>query len=756
MSVIECPVTASAEDQALIADDASKFWPSLTLSDFQVQAVSALKRGHHSLVTAHTGAGKTLAAEYAILEAHSRGKRVVYTSPLKALSNTKLMELRSKFPDISFGLITGDIKDNPEAEVLIMTTEILATRLSSGRTWQHLPPSLSFNLNVADLAYVVFDEVHYVNDPDRGAAWEQCFMVLPEHVQLVMLSATIAEPRHFATWVAELHQNKDVHISGSSRRPVPLSHHLWLTAGQAKFPQDVNWDRTRSCLDRPINVTDTIKVNALLKGAKHLADRKTTGVPRPGVVLKGLVRHLDAKGQLPAICFVFSRRQTSVYADMMDRTLIGDPEEASTWASIADKECKTILRDGCTPDNYDAYVSTQDYRQLLRWIQRGVATHHAGMIPVFREMVEVLFGRGRLRLIFATETLAVGVNFSTKSVIFSDLSKYDGSCHRRLLAHEYGQMAGRAGRRGLDTRGDVWICMNLCRQIPTLGQLRAMQAGAPPTIRSSFYLDPTQVLSSISEGGCRAPDLIAAMCARSFMAKECRDHAKHALQDAEHGAEEHARALAYPLTVASTMIDFLRDAGCIDSDERCSEKGRIASGIREAPGVVFAQWLSTRAGGEDLVSWGIDSWACILSIFYPSPYPKDDRYSRPASTLESAVRESAVELVQIWEEVEAKASKYGQFIGSSAEASYDSMEAMRDWANASSGGKDAQARVLADWGKQGISSGDFIKCALKVARLCEELESALLDTRFAYLTGVLSMLRLAMLVGPVASTSLYV
>ena len=824
MSVITCAATVTEAQRANV-QSAANLWPNLKLSPFQVHAIAALQAGHHSLVTAHTGAGKTLPAEYAIQDAVSRGKRLVYTAPLKALSNTKLMELRLKYPSIEFGLITGDIKDNPDAQVLIMTTEILATRLASAGDPTVAPSSLSFEIDFEQLAYVVFDEVHYINDRERGAAWEQCMILLPGHVQFVMLSATIASPQYFAGWVASLSASKpccnpkDVHLSGSVRRPVPLEHHIWLEAGKAQLPKGHSWT---GVLKQPVSCVNTAAVQKALSAAKYLKDPRTSGKPSRDRVLKGLVAHLAAKGKLPAICFVFSRRQTTCLANSMDRTLIADPEAAARWAQTARAECLKILREGCKSDQFDACTQTEEFEQIVRWAERGVAVHHGGMIPIFRELVEILFSRGKLKLVFATETLAVGVNFSTKSVIFTDLSKFDGECHRPLRSHEYGQMAGRAGRRGLDDRGDVWICLNLVRTVPTRGQLNGMQTGPPQQLASSFYLDPSNVLSSLSPAVADGREAVAAICQRSFMAKECRDQAnalseelaalgckleafrrdrdsdsrlpspevirKYAslsassskadrrqaamLRAEERGleimisldaeeaelVEEHKRlsgrratAEAYPLEMASSMYNFLGCTGCIGTDGRRTELGRIAAGLRESVGIPMAtlcdrNLLRADANAADL--------GALLSVFYPSPFIADERYTAPAQSLPDPLRQTAIELVSIWETVEDEATRHGQVIRSSKEASFDCMELMRDWFMAES--EEEQSAVIATWRGHGVSAGDIVKCAAKTVNAAEELTDALRGTRHVELASTLSKVKLGMTKGVVRSDSLYV
>ena len=230
---------------------------SFELSDWQKRALDAIERGDHCLVTAPTGSGKTVPAECAIKKANLNGKKVIYTSPIKALSNQKYYEFQEKFPDTSFGILTGDIKDNPEADVLIMTTEILCNHLHN---LKHPDSKLEFNIDFqTELGFVVFDEVHYINDADRGTVWEECFMLLPSHIQLVMLSATIATPYKFAKWIESIHSSSEkcVELCETEVRAVPLKHFMWLTAVDSVFKnckiRDMNSLMEKVC-NKPIDL----------------------------------------------------------------------------------------------------------------------------------------------------------------------------------------------------------------------------------------------------------------------------------------------------------------------------------------------------------------------------------------------------------------------------------------------------------------------------------------------------------------------
>lgn len=512
--VVICSDTFSEEGYQTEFD----LFPGFELSPFQKWAVKAIADGDHSLITAHTGSGKTLPAEYAILRAARQGKRVIYTAPIKALSNTKLSDLRAKYPDISFGLITGDITDNPEAQVLIMTTEVLPNTICNMQARKTravddvspLPP-LSFEMDVDnDLQVVVFDEVHYINDEERGGAWEQAILLLPPHVQLVMLSATIDRPEVFADWVESAKRRqarksglpeKKLYLSSTKIRSVPLTHRVWFSCNARAMTLSKTKDAVAGLVDSdlvlqaPGMAFDEKLYHRVARGTKLVAESRCT--LRRGGVLDSLLSHLRRTQRLPAICFVFSRRQVECCAREVSCALHSE-EDAQLVASI-EGECRRIL--ATRLPNYREYLELPEYLQLMSMLKKGVAIHHAGVLPVFREMIEMLFDKKMIKVLFATETLAVGVNFSTASVIFTSLSKFDGTTHRPLLAHEYTQMAGRAGRRGIDKEGHVWICASLCN----LDQLRAptcrtILGGVPPTLTSKFKIGLGMVLS-LGAGG---------------------------------------------------------------------------------------------------------------------------------------------------------------------------------------------------------------------------------------------------------------
>jgi superfamily II RNA helicase len=472
------------------------------LSDFQKYAIQGIVERQHVLVTAHTGSGKTLPAEFAIKHFTKQGKKVIYTSPIKALSNQKFYEFSKAFPDISFGILTGDIKFNPEADVLIMTTEILQNTLylQNYKNDDKASELLMFEMDMEnELACVIFDEIHYINDKDRGKVWEETIMMLPQQIQMVMLSATIDKPEKFAKWCEEQKNTKSVYLASTNHRVVPLHHHLFVTSPEHLYKQIKDKDeieQTRKQMDILMPVRSPGKgyhEESYLKSHRLLQKiEKHKTFISPNFVLNQVVKHCKNNEMLPAIAFVFSRKNVEKYADGVGEVVIDDmfpvPE-------VIERECEHIIR---KLPNYKEYLNLPEYQKMVKLISKGIAIHHSGIMPILREMVELLFAKGFIKLLFATETFAVGLNMPTKSVIFTGVSKFSSetSGMRHLYSHEYTQMAGRAGRRGLDKIGHVIHCVNMYRQnMPTSNEMKQMLSGVPQTLVSKFSINCQLLLS---------------------------------------------------------------------------------------------------------------------------------------------------------------------------------------------------------------------------------------------------------------------
>lgn len=478
-------------------------WYSFPLSDFQKYSIQGMIEGNHVLITAHTGSGKTLPAEFAIKYFHNKGKKVIYTSPIKALSNQKFYEFTKAFPEISFGILTGDVKYNPEADVLIMTTEILQNTLyqreSNNAGEKNM--NLHFDMDIEnELACVIFDEIHYINDADRGKVWEESILMLPQHVQMLMLSATIDKPEVFAKWCQDRYRNKEVILAPTYHRVVPLTHYVFTTTTKSIYKHEkdkqlqnevrnfVNQLHVIKDKDGKFHDDNYVKTKKMItlfhKHKVHMT---------PGLVLNTIIKYLYENDMLPALCFVLSRKNVEKFADQITTNLF---EKDSKIPSIIKRECMNILR---KLPNFEEYTFLPEFEFIIKLLEKGVAIHHSGLMPIFREMIEMLFSKGFIKVLFATETFSVGINMPTKTVVFTGLSKFDGTHNRAFMSHEYTQMAGRAGRRGIDTVGYVIHATNMfSNHFPGVNDYKNVLSGQPQRLVSKFKISYNLLLSMIS------------------------------------------------------------------------------------------------------------------------------------------------------------------------------------------------------------------------------------------------------------------
>jgi len=491
------------------------------LSSFQKHAIQAIVNNHHVLITAHTGSGKTLPAEFAIEHWVSQGKKVIYTSPIKALSNQKFFEFSTKYPHISFGLFTGDIKTNPEADVLIMTTEILMNRLFNDSSLDALQNKnlMQFQMDFEhELAAVIFDEVHYINDADRGQVWEKTILMLPHPVQMVMLSATMDKPERFAAWIESTHPDSNVFVCPTDHRVVPLSHYAYMTMGEHEFKKITDkseQSEMRKLSNKPILIRDS-KGNFNSEGYTSMKriDNKIQSqharITRK-FVLNNLVKYLRDQNMLPAICFVFSRKAVESCAKELTVPVL---EDDSKIPYEIEKETRQILR---RLPNHEEYMRLPEFIELSTLLSKGIGIHHSGMIPILREMVELFISKKYIKVLFATESFAIGLDCPIKTCVFTGITKFDGDNHRLLESHEYTQMAGRAGRRGIDKVGYVIHCNNLFRSQPTETDYKVLMGGKPPALVSKFRMDYSLVLNVLKTNPETTLDTVCSFIQKSMM-----------------------------------------------------------------------------------------------------------------------------------------------------------------------------------------------------------------------------------------------
>lgn len=515
-----------------LVPDVARTWP-FELDTFQKEAVYHLESGDSVFVAAHTSAGKTVVAEYAIALAAKHMTKAIYTSPIKALSNQKFRDFKHDFEDV--GILTGDVQINAEASCLIMTTEILRSMLYRGADL------------IRDVEFVIFDEVHYVNDLERGVVWEEVIIMLPEHVTLILLSATVPNTYEFASWVGRT-KKKDIYVISTPKRPVPLEHYLWADKEMHKIVDEnkrfleKGWKEANTAMSGRDKLPPPGQANSSAnsrtgtvnggrgqpqRGGQQRGGQQRGGAPQRGrgaPVSRGhgniartgrgggrtsaaqdkniwvhLVQHLKKHDLLPACIFVFSKKRCEQNADALSNLDFCTASEKSTIHMIIERSIARLKPD-------DRLLP--QIRRLQELLVRGIAVHHGGLLPIVKEVVEILFAKTLVKVLFATETFAMGLNLPTRTVLFSGFRKHDGRAFRDLLPGEYTQMAGRAGRRGIDKVGSVIIVNSNSDEAPPAATLRQMILGDPTKLRSQFRLTYNMILNLLRVEALKIEEMI--------------------------------------------------------------------------------------------------------------------------------------------------------------------------------------------------------------------------------------------------------
>jgi len=474
------------------------------LDPFQIQACEALERGRGVLVCAPTGAGKTVVGEFAVHLALAAGRKCFYTTPIKALSNQKHSDLVRRYGPERIGLLTGDQSINGDAPVVVMTTEVLRNMLYAGSE------------SLRALAYVVMDEVHFLADRMRGAVWEEVILHLPEEVRLVSLSATVSNAEEFGGWIQTVRGDTTVVVD--EHRPVPLWQHMLVgkrlfdlfdydapTKGGVAHrvdPELVRHIANRREADR---LTDWPPRG---RGGRGGSDGRRSGGPglhrppsRPDVIAT-----LDREGLLPAITFIFSRAGCDAAVKQCLRSplrLTNDVDRARI-AEVIDRRCGDLA---------DADLEVLDYYEWREGLLRGLAAHHAGMLPIFRHTVEELFTAGLIKAVFATETLALGINMPARTVVLERLVKFNGEQHLPLTPGEYTQLTGRAGRRGIDVEGHAVVIWNPQDSTSEPVEIAGLASTRTFPLRSSFAPSYNMTINLVSQ---MTPAAAHALLERSF------------------------------------------------------------------------------------------------------------------------------------------------------------------------------------------------------------------------------------------------
>ncbi|XP_052223384.1 helicase SKI2W-like isoform X15 [Dreissena polymorpha] len=499
-------VDAPVDDFYKRVPDMAHKWP-FEPDVFQKQAILRLENHESVFVAAHTSAGKTVVAEYAIALSLKHMTRTVYTSPIKALSNQKYRDFKITFEDV--GLITGDVQINQTASCLIMTTEILRSMLYNGSDV------------IRDLEWVIFDEVHYINDAERGVVWEEVLIMLPQHVNIILLSATVPNTMEFASWIGRT-KKKKIYVISTTKRPVPLEHYLYTG----------NSNKTSNELFKILDAKgsfNTVGYNKALEAKKERATKSSQSTGTKGVrgghpnqdknVWLSVIDMLRKQDKLPVVAFTFSKKRIEENCQNLQSVDLTTAKEKSEIHLFFHNSIRRLK---------GADQKLPQVLQIEGTLKRGIGMHHSGILPILKEVVELLFQKGLVKVLFATETFAMGVNMPARTVVFDTIRKHDGAHFRDLRSGEYTQMAGRAGRRGLDPTGTVII---LCKgDVPEQSDLHKMMLGKPTKLESRFRLTYSMILNLLRVEQLRVEDMMK----RSFSEFHSQKDVARRKEDLEH------------------------------------------------------------------------------------------------------------------------------------------------------------------------------------------------------------------------------
>ncbi|WP_020673496.1 DEAD/DEAH box helicase [Amycolatopsis nigrescens] len=633
--------------------------------DFQTRGCEALEDGHGVLVCAPTGAGKTVVGEFAVHLALAEGRKCFYTTPIKALSNQKYTDLVGRYGADAVGLLTGDTSINGNAQIVVMTTEVLRNMLYAGSS------------TVDELAYVVMDEVHYLADRFRGAVWEEVILHLPEHVRVVGLSATVSNAEEFGEWLQTVRGDTTVVVD--EHRPVPLWQHMLvgnrmldLFAGE-KVGSPGDELRINPNLLRRAEETGRMYGPAAFRGRNRGRGQDRGPRFRPPSRVD-VTERLDAAGLLPAIVFIFSRAGCDAAVSQCTRSglRLNSPEEV--------EEVRRIVRER-TADLPEGDLGVLGYWEWREALERGIAAHHAGLLPRFKETVEELFVRGLVKVVFATETLALGINMPARTVVLERLVKYNGEAHVDLTPGEYTQLTGRAGRRGIDVEGHavvLWQPGVDPKQVAGLASTRTYP------LRSSFRPGYNMAINLVAQLG---PDQARDLLEQSF----AQFQADRSVVGTARRIERNKEALhGYTEAISGDfeqMLEYAELRKKISEREKALARQNTASRrastadslTRLRKGDVIAVPAGRRAGLAVVVDPGVDP------IREPRPVVvTEDRWSGPLSLADFPAPVEPLGHIRLPKHVELRSPKTRRDIASSlrnAGISLPSREKRRSGAN---------------------------------------------------------------------------
>ncbi|MSO26759.1 MAG: DEAD/DEAH box helicase [Candidatus Nanopelagicales bacterium] len=596
----------------------SKLYP-FGLDDFQMRACRTLESGRGVLVAAPTGSGKTVVGEFAIHLALENERKCFYTTPIKALSNQKYHDLVERYGNDRIGLLTGDNTINGEAPIVVMTTEVLRNMLYAGSS------------TLTGLAYVVMDEVHYLADRFRGAVWEEVIIHLPESVTVVALSATVSNAEEFGAWLATVRGDTDIIVE--EHRPVPLWQHVM--AGSRMYDLFVDDEQTLVNPDLEQLARDEVR-NERMGGGRQRGGRRPRSSHTPW--RSDAIDRLSRDGLLPAIYFLFSRAGCD---DAVKQCL----HAGLKLTSPLDKKMIRAAALEATRSLPPGDLAALGYEDWLAGLERGIAAHHAGLLPLFKEVVEDLFQQGILKVVFATETLALGINMPARSVVLEKLVKWNGETHVNLTPGEYTQLTGRAGRRGIDIEGHgvvLWQPGLDPRALAGLASTRTYP------LKSSFQPSYNMAVNLVSRIGHHAAREILETSFAQFQADRSVVGLATSLRKHEEALEGYRKAMQCHLGDFEAYAQLREDA-----TRREKELTRDAAGQRRA--AAFSSLRALKIGDVFIIPGGRRSGPVVV-LDPGSTNPRDeprpmvltaDRQVRRISTIEITTPVDAIAKLRV-------------------------------------------------------------------------------------------------------------
>lgn len=699
------------------------------LSPWQKNAIQAIINGHNVIVMAPTGSGKTLPAEIAIkhlskINNKTERNKLIYCSPIKALTNEKKCDFEKKFGDkISIGVRTGDITYCENADLLLCTTEILRNNLPRLATNSNL---LDFKMNPEkELAAVIYDEIHnlFYNE-SRGTVWEESLMDLPKTTQVIGLSATLDNPEKMCNALTKINGKKTI-LCFTNKRVVPLEHKLLYFIpnaitkklhGKPKEIVESTYNETNTCSLKKDNQFNTEDYDKFIKLDKLIFNNKPKHYrTNQKYIMNKTAEFLKNQNKLPAIIYVMSRKRCSEYANHITYNIL---KKDSKIPHTIEKVAKQILINKVV--NWEEYVNLPEWKTLIKLLQKGIGVHHSGVIQVFRELIETLFKQKYIYLLFATESMGIGVDMPVKSTVHTSIQKYTKKGQVYFRPDQYIQMAGRAGRRGQDDIGSSYILFNMLRKNPVISgnDLSYMLSGKAQPLYSKFQLNSNLILKLMAQK--YSYNSIINYIKKSIYYQEIEEQIKELSPE----NENYEQLKNYiPETVSNhmkmlTQENFINE---VEGENNITLKGEIATIVQEMPTLAMSSFIMSLKKNDKIKYITTRQWIAFFSIFTPIRISDEDKIHSVneiqsiGDNIKDMIKKFDKTLdyyyrIEIEQLQSGKAEKYS--------IHYDMCELLYNWSD-----KDCNVYdVLSEAQYWGISIGDFIKSVQKVCSISKEME----------------------------------